>query len=255
MRELINIADKNGKYVVSSREVAENFEKRHSDVISKIDELIKTENSVMTMFIEDSYTAGTGKPYKEYLLTRDGFSLLVMGFSGPKALQWKLKYIDAFNKLEARYKKNLIELQNEAFREITTLKLQVKELESKVNVPVRIGVHEIDVAKVLHYINELAGYGYIYENVHYKQNNITGYLAIDFRKIFRELRSRFHCEEMFRASARTIERAIERAEYWEESNIVEKMLDQKTYSLVAVHVMLLDVGKLEDANIFLDNLY
>ena len=41
-----------------------------------------------------------GKEYTEYLLTRDGFSLLVMGFTGSKALEWKLKYIEAFNKME-----------------------------------------------------------------------------------------------------------------------------------------------------------
>jgi phage regulator Rha-like protein len=43
---------------------------------------------------------------KEYLLTRDGFSLVVMGFTGQKALQWKLKYIEAFNKMEAQLKGN-----------------------------------------------------------------------------------------------------------------------------------------------------
>ena len=35
-----------------------------------------------------------------YLMTRDGFSLLVMGFTGQKALEWKLKYIEAFNYME-----------------------------------------------------------------------------------------------------------------------------------------------------------
>ena len=80
-----------GKLVVSSRRVADDFKKRHSDVIEKIQQLIKAEKSVMSMFIESSYKAGTGKNYKEYLLTRDGFSLLVMGFNGREALEWKLK--------------------------------------------------------------------------------------------------------------------------------------------------------------------
>ena len=67
--------------------VAEDFRKRHAHVLEKIEELIESENSVKTMFIESSYKAGTGKQYKEYLLTRDGFSLLVMGFTGKEALQ------------------------------------------------------------------------------------------------------------------------------------------------------------------------
>ena len=37
-------------------------------------------------------------------MDRDGFSLLVMGFTGKKALEWKLKYIDAFNQMEETLK-------------------------------------------------------------------------------------------------------------------------------------------------------
>lgn len=52
-------------------------------------------------FIKSSYVhEQNNQRYKEYLLTRDGFSLLVMGFTGKKALEWKLKYIEAFNKME-----------------------------------------------------------------------------------------------------------------------------------------------------------
>lgn len=57
------------------------------------------------LFIEAEYQHPQNKQfYKEYLLTRDGFSLLVMGFTGSKALEWKLKYIEAFNKMEQALK-------------------------------------------------------------------------------------------------------------------------------------------------------
>ena len=93
-----------GKLVVSSRQVADDFGKKHKHVLEAI-ENIKAENSAVTkMFIESSYKAGTGKNYKEYLLTRDGFSLLVMGFNGSEALEWKLKYIEAFNTMERKLK-------------------------------------------------------------------------------------------------------------------------------------------------------
>ena len=93
-----------GKLVVSSRQVAKDFKKEHKNVIQAI-ENIKAENSaVAKMFIESSYKAGTGKNYKEYLLTRDGFSLLVMGFNGRESLEWKLKYIEAFNTMERKLK-------------------------------------------------------------------------------------------------------------------------------------------------------
>lgn len=56
------------------------------------------------MFRESTYNAGTGKPYKQYLINRDGFSLLAMGFTGKKALEWKIKFIKAFNSMEAKLK-------------------------------------------------------------------------------------------------------------------------------------------------------
>lgn len=130
MNKIISILNQEGQLVVTSRQVAEDFEKRHADVLEKIEELIKTEKSVMTMFIESSYKAGTGKEYKEYLITRDGFSLLVMGFTGAKALTWKLKYIEAFNKMEAALKGQVKELSAKEM-----LKLQftyTEELDNRV---------------------------------------------------------------------------------------------------------------------------
>lgn len=56
------------------------------------------------MFTESTYISSRGRKEIEYLMNRDGFSLLVMGFTGSKALEWKLKYIDAFNKMEDRLK-------------------------------------------------------------------------------------------------------------------------------------------------------
>ena len=103
MKNLINITEKDGQLVVSSRQVAENFEKQHKDVLESICKLISqmstAENSAL--FIKSDYIASNGKRNPEYLMTRDGFSLLVMGFTGNKALEWKLKYIEAFNHMEA----------------------------------------------------------------------------------------------------------------------------------------------------------
>ena len=97
----ITITNKGGKLTVSSLQVAANFGKRHCDVLEAIENL-KTENSVLrNMFIESTYKVeGNNKTYKCYDITRDGFSLLVMGFTGKKALEWKLKYIEAFNVME-----------------------------------------------------------------------------------------------------------------------------------------------------------
>ena len=95
---------RNQQAVTSSQLVAEVFKKQHKDVLRAI-ENIKAENCAVTpMFFESTYTAGTGKAYKMYYINRDGLSLLVMGFTGKKALEWKLKYIEAFNQMEEKLK-------------------------------------------------------------------------------------------------------------------------------------------------------
>ncbi len=92
--------------VVSTRIIASNFRKRHDNLIVSVRGLIggllKNKETPAKYFIRNSYVDDqNGQSYPEYLCTRDGFVLLVMGFTGEEALEWKLKYIDAFNKMEA----------------------------------------------------------------------------------------------------------------------------------------------------------
>lgn len=90
---------KNNQVVVSSRRVAEHFSKYHKHVLESIREILSEENSANKFFQEVSYTY-RGRVLPEYLMNRDGFSLLVMGFTGREALKWKIKYIEAFNAME-----------------------------------------------------------------------------------------------------------------------------------------------------------
>lgn len=101
MNNLINIQNKNGNLLVSSREVAENFQKNHQHVLRDIGNLKEGVQNWTDLFYETSYIHGQNKQeYREILMNRDGFTLLAMGFTGKKALEWKLKYIEAFNKME-----------------------------------------------------------------------------------------------------------------------------------------------------------
>lgn len=111
------ITERDGVPVTTSRAVAEQFGKRHDNVTRAIEELI-TELSALKNeaanalsdtssadfaelnFTLYEYTDTQGKPRPEYLLTRDGFTLLAMGFTGAKALQFKVAYINAFNRME-----------------------------------------------------------------------------------------------------------------------------------------------------------
>lgn len=116
MNEII-LSEKNGQVLASSREVAEKFGKTHGSVLKTIcgetrngkhvnglcDEILASGNPLTKYFIKSTYM-NRGKEYPEYLMTRDGFSLLAMGFTGKEAVEWKLKYIDAFNQMEDRLK-------------------------------------------------------------------------------------------------------------------------------------------------------
>lgn len=116
--------------LTTSRKVAEKFNKEHREVIYAIEgrtsegaldikdknrgiisTLIESGNShVENYFILSEYER-RGKKYKEYLITRDGFTLLAMGFHGAEAMKWKVEYIDAFNAMEAEIKRIYTERQ------------------------------------------------------------------------------------------------------------------------------------------------
>ena len=103
-KDVVVTRNKDGELVVTSRQVAEDFGKQHQHVTQAIENLISENSLLKSMMMESEYTTERGRKYKEYLLTRDGFSLLVMGFTGSRALEWKLKYIEAFNKMEQAIK-------------------------------------------------------------------------------------------------------------------------------------------------------
>lgn len=86
--------------VTTSLQVAQNFEKKHQHVLRDIDALKQDVSNFGQMFIESNQPDSYGRDRRIYYMNRDGFSLLAMGFTGKKALQFKLKYIDAFNQME-----------------------------------------------------------------------------------------------------------------------------------------------------------
>lgn len=102
MKELV-FKGQNNQVLTSSLLVAETFEKNHRDVLDSVRELIKgcAEKSASPMFMETTYIHEQNKQeYPMFVMNRDGFTLLAMGFTGSKALEFKLKYIQAFNQME-----------------------------------------------------------------------------------------------------------------------------------------------------------
>ena len=101
MQELVIL--KNKEAVTTSLQVADSFEKKHKHVLEAIESIKRSvENSAN---VEDgSY----GRSRRVYFMNRDGFSLLAMGFTGSKAINFKLKFIEAFNEMEDVIRKNTV---------------------------------------------------------------------------------------------------------------------------------------------------
>lgn len=98
----INVRIEDDRMITDSRNVADVFNKRHDHVLRDIENLKISLPNFGEAFFETSLPdeSGRGRMYKAYYMTRDGFTLLAMGFTGKEAMQWKLKYIEAFNNLE-----------------------------------------------------------------------------------------------------------------------------------------------------------
>ena len=132
-KDVVVTRNNDGELVVTSRQVAEDFGKRHSEVLRAIEDKIEI-NAILRSskyFIESTYIDKANRKSKEYLLTRDGFSFLVMGFTGAKADEWKLKYIEAFNKMEQAIKNPYSHLSKEV-QAIFALDHKHQKLESEV---------------------------------------------------------------------------------------------------------------------------
>lgn len=95
----------NGEAMANSRDVSAFFDKRHDDVLRAIDNLTAIEpdlrdRNFAETSVEVAMPNGGSKRARGVDMTRDGFTLLAMGFTGGKALRWKMRYIEAFNMME-----------------------------------------------------------------------------------------------------------------------------------------------------------
>ena len=187
-KDVVVTRNNDGELVVTSRQVAEDFGKRHSEVLRAIEDKIEI-NAILRSskyFIESTYIDKANRKSKEYLLTRDGFSFLVMGFTGAKADEWKLKYIEAFNKMEQDIKNPYAHLSKEVQaifaldHKQQQLAVEVKEL--KEGMPLfNVECKEIQAAVKRKGVEILGGKN----SVAYKNNSIRGKVYSDIQQQLR----------------------------------------------------------------------
>ena len=91
-----------GQITTTSNQIAEHFGKLHKTVLRAIANLDCSPEFTKRNFVPSEYTDATGRKLPCYRITRDGFVFLAMGFTGKEAMQWKVAYLTAFNKMEAQ---------------------------------------------------------------------------------------------------------------------------------------------------------
>lgn len=108
----INFDIENQKAFITSFDIAEVFQKQHKHILRDIqalpdDEFRKSNFGLSSELRKHGFFERDSKYYK---ITKDGFSLLAMGFTGEKAYKWKILFIEAFNKIEQSLRNKIIEL-------------------------------------------------------------------------------------------------------------------------------------------------
>lgn len=103
--EKFGMFELNGRPIVTSKKVTEIFDKRHDHILRDIGKITDPKSGVSKSFTDRNFILGeykdsTGRKLPQYYLTRDGFVMLVMGFTGKKAMQFKEAYINRFNEME-----------------------------------------------------------------------------------------------------------------------------------------------------------
>ncbi|EHN8259643.1 Rha family transcriptional regulator [Campylobacter coli] len=152
----VNLNIKENKVFINSLDLAKVFNKNHKDVLET------TKNQPQNDFTESNFILSTYKDKKGelrpcYNLTRDGFSLLVMGFTGEKAYKWKVEFIKAFNEMEKRLKNIEAEqMQKLAFRQSLGYKSQLKQQKEHYENKIKALKYDLEKKKELSFKRKLS---------------------------------------------------------------------------------------------------
>ncbi|EIQ8818259.1 Rha family transcriptional regulator [Campylobacter coli] len=136
--------------------VAKVFNKNHAHILRAIENLPQDEFNALN-FNAVSYKASNGKINPCYNLTRDAFSLLVMGFTGEKAYKWKIEFIKAFNEMEKRLRNIEYEKHDKlAFRQSLGYKSQLAQQKEHYENKIKALKYDLEKKKELSFKRKLS---------------------------------------------------------------------------------------------------
>ncbi|EGK8367535.1 Rha family transcriptional regulator [Campylobacter coli] len=137
----------NDQVTTTSLDIAAVFNKRHDNIIAKIETFPKDSFTDLN-FKASKYIDSTGRILPCYKITRDGFSLLVMGFTGEKAYKWKVEFIKVFNEMEKRLRNIEYEKHDKlAFRQSLGYKSQLAQQKQKYENEIKALKYDLEQSK------------------------------------------------------------------------------------------------------------
>lgn len=198
----------NDQVVTTSRSIAESFGKLHQHVLRDIDNLKGAIQNWTDLFHETTYVHEQNKQeYRQYLMNRDGFTLLVMGFTGRKAMEFKMQYISAFNEMEKQIvkPKTNLEILQMTISELTTHDERITQLEDTMRID---GVQE-------HRINKLGKQAVMralggYQSPAYKQMS-----SRVFARFWRDFKNHFLLPRYSELPKKQFDEAVEFIKEWQ----------------------------------------
>lgn len=142
MNQLVFVKDR--QVVTDSLTVAEVFNKRHDRVLQDIRTLNCSDKFRVHHFVESSYKNSVGREYPQFIMTEQGFSLLVMGYTGKKAMGFKEQYISEFHRMREQIQNN-VQVLDEKRSIIESMKLSIETYERQDKMDSRLTILETKV--------------------------------------------------------------------------------------------------------------
>ena len=209
--ELVIMRDRQA--VTTSLQVAKVFNKKHKHVIEAINNKIQSaENSAdyQKMFVVGTYKDSQGRTYPMYYMNRDGFTFIAFGFTGAKADQFKLKYIDAFNQMEKQLQQqkplSLPEQISLIAKGYENLSADVKDIKDRMGLPGNMA-HSFSKKRNAKIINVLGGK----KSNAYCDKNVR---AKTYRALFSSYRETFNQDRYNDLPMKDFDKAVDFVNNW-----------------------------------------
>ena len=202
----------NQQAVTSSMNIAENFNKRHDHVMRDIQNLADDVPNFGEMFFKTVERDKNNRNRWIYLMNRDGFTLLAMGFTGSKALHFKLEYINAFNEMEKAMKPRVLS-ESEQLR--ASFRLTLENADELVEVKKEIAeVRDIAENQITLDYGEQRRLQIAVATKVYEIESEKSLQPKLFREIYREIKNRFGVASYKDVKRKELQSAIKYVDAW-----------------------------------------